>query len=573
MNGSGPVRSVLVCAAVALLLAASVPAQQQGTAKGVAPGRIAANRAALKKFADAGNQLSPEVRKHLSRAMQNYLRYANAAVNAATPFGHNSTDTFWPRQKKTTVWEPWTLIPVSNVALDPAAEGYTQNTSSSAWCGNSVVVGYEDSGAFLRSDPSDVFGVPVSFDGVSVSNNAGKSFDDLGFLTPGTFSANFLIGDPSVACSSATHFQYASILSTTTPDGLDTLIGPSVSLSTDGGKTWSAPLLVAALDAGMGQIADSPWLAVDPTNAQRMYLSYTSIDPFGCNSINVVRSSDGGKIWSTPVTVEQQCFPVDPNASQNTVTGSRITVAEDGRVYVVYEFFPGFSLDVAQINAVHFASSANHGASFGKPLRVANLVPSGTGVELNGHLQVPEYPQIAVDRSSGHSRGTIYVTYPDGRNHVVADANAASGIYAYPDIVVAKSANDGKSFSALGAVNPTPKDFTGIGRDQFLPTVAVDKDGEVAVCYYDRQNDRADLRVDRYCSISKDQGKLWSGERVSNLNWLPSLNTDPLNPGGGFAISEYDVLTADFLRRGDGFFGAFVVEISGDQNVVATRFQ
>jgi len=573
MNGSGPVRSVLVCAAVALLLAASVPAQQQGTAKGVAPGRIAANRAALKKFADAGNQLSPEVRKHLSRAMQNYLRYANAAVNAATPFGNNSTDTFGPRKKKTTVWEPWTLIPVCNDALDPAAEGYTQNTSSSAWCGNSVVVGYEDSGAFLRSDPSDVFGVPVSFDGVSVSNNAGKSFDDLGFLTPGAFSANFLIGDPSVTCSSAMHFQYASILSTTTPDGLDTLIGPSVSLSTDGGKTWSAPLLVAALDAGMGQIADSPWLAVDPTNAQRMYLTYTSIDPFGCNSINVVRSSDGGKIWSTPVIVEQQCFPVDPNASQNTVTGSRITVAEDGRVYVVYEFFPGFSQDVAQINAVHFASSANHGASFGKPLRVANLVPSGTGVELNGHLQVPEYPQIAVDRSSGHSRGTIYVTYPDGRNHVVADANAASGIYAYPDIVVAKSANDGKSFSALGAVNPTPKDFTGIGRDQFLPTVAVDKDGEVAVCYYDRQNDRADLRVDRYCSISKDQGKLWSGERVSNLNWLPSLNTDPLNPGGGFAISEYDVLTADFLRRGDGFFGAFVVEISGNQNVVATRFQ
>jgi hypothetical protein len=242
-------------------------------------------------------------------------------------------------------------------------------------------------------------------------------------------------------------------------------------------------------------------------------------------------------------------------------------------VYVVYEFFPGFSPDLAPINAIHFASSANHGATFSKPLRVATLVPSGTGVELNGHLQATEYPQIAVDRGAGKSRGTIYIAYPDGRNHVVADANSASGIYAYPDIFVAKSTNDGKSFSALGAINPTPKDFTGIGRDQFLPAVAVDKDGEVAVCYYDRQYDRVDLRVDRYCSISKDQGKFWTGERVSNLNWLPSLNTDPLNPGGSYAISEYDGLTTDFLRRGDGFFGAFIVEISGNQNVVATKFQ
>jgi hypothetical protein len=240
----------------------------------------------------------------------------------------------------------------------------------------------------------------------------------------------------------------------------------------------------------------------------------------------------------------------------------------------VYEFFPGFSPDVAQRNAIHFASSTNHGANFSKPLHIATLVPSGTSVELNGHLQVPEYPQIAVDRSAGASRGAIYVTYPDGRNHVVADANSASGIYAYPDIMVAKSTNAGKSFTLLGAINPTPKDFTGIGRDQFLPSVAVDKDGEVAVCYYDRQYDRADLRVDRYCSVSKDEGKLWSGERVSNLNWLPSQNTDPLNPGGGgYVISEYDALTADFLRRGEGFFGAFVVEVSANQNVVASKFQ
>jgi len=65
--------------------------------------------------------------------------------------------------------------------------------------------------------------------------------------------------------------------------------------------------------------------------------------------------------------------------------------------------------------------------AFSKPLRIANLVPSGHWIELNGHLQVTEYPHIAVDRSHGPSRGTIYVVYPDGRNKIIADANSASG--------------------------------------------------------------------------------------------------------------------------------------------------
>jgi hypothetical protein len=205
-------------------------------------------------------------------------------------------------------------------------------------------------------------------------------------------------------------------------------------------------------------------------------------------------------------------------------------------------------------------------------LKIADLVPSGTGAELNGHLFVDEYPQLAVDRSAGRARGTVYVTYPDGRNHVVPDASSASGNYAFPDIFVAKSTNSGRSFTALGAVSPTPKDFTGLGRDQFLPAIAVDKDGVVAVCYYDRRNDRPNLRVDRFCSVSETQGRRWKDQQASSVNWLPTMNVDPISLGGGFGISEYDSLTSDFLRQNDGFFGAFIIEINGHQNVVATKF-
>jgi hypothetical protein len=557
--------------AAALLFAIAALAQQPAAASAVAA-RTAANKVALRKLVDAANKLSPEVSKHLSRGLQNYLRYANAAVNGGAPAGNAAAQNFAASKQKRVGWNPWNLIPVSDPALDPATQGYTQNTTSSAWCGSSVVVGYEDSGAYLRTDPNGAFGVPLSFNGVSYSENAGKSFADLGFLTPGTFSANALLGDPVVTCSSATHFQFASILNTTTPDGINPLIGPSISFSTNEGKSWSAPLQAVSLD-GNSQLADTPWLAVDSTDTQRLYLSYTEMDALACNSINVVTSADGGKKWSAPVSIDQECIPTDPAAIQNAVTGSRVTVGPDGKVYVTYEFFPGALPSPPQDNEIKFATSTNHGAAFGKPHTIAKLVPSGTGVELNGHLQVTEYPHIAVDRSHSASRGTIYVAYPDGRDKIMADPNSASGIYAYPDIFVAKSTNSGRSFSVLGGISRTQKDFRGIGHDQFLPGVAVDKDGEVAVCYYDRRNDPADLRVDRFCSVSSNQGKTWTDRQVSNLHWLPSLNADPLNPGGGgYTISEYDALTSDFMLHGDGFFGAFIVEISGNQNVVGTKF-
>jgi len=557
----------------ALLFAAAISAQQPVAANSVGPARVAANKAALKKFVDASNKISPEVSKHLSRGLQNYLRYANAAVNGATPAGKFAAqNSVVGKKKKGGGWNFWNLIPVSDPALDPATQGYTQNTTSSAWCGNSIVVGYEDSGAYFRTDPNGAFGVPLSFTGVSYSENAGRSFTDLGFLTPGTFSANVLLGDPVVTCSSPTHFQYASILNTTTPDGIDPLIGPSVSFSTNEGKSWSAPAQAVSLD-GNTQLADNPWLAVDPTDTQRLYLSYTQIDFLGssCNSINVVSSSDGGKKWNAPVVIDQECLPNDPTAVQNTVAGSSVTVGPDGKVFVAYEFFPGALPSGPLNNEIKFASSTNHGATFSKPLRIANLVPSGTGVELRDHLLVTEYPHMAVDRSHGPSRGTIYVAYPDGRNKIVAD-DSASGRYAYPDIFVTKSINSGRSFFVPGAISRTQRDFRGIGRDQFLPGVAVDKDGEVAVCYYDRRNDSADLRVDRFCSVSNNQGKTWTDQQASNLDWLPSLNADPLNSGAGYGISEYDALTSDFMLHADGFFGAFIVEISGNQNVVATKF-
>jgi hypothetical protein len=557
--------SVLVHAAAALLFAAGAQAQQR------VDRTLASNKVALKRFVDTANNLSPNVRQHLSRGMQNYLRYANAVVNGTAPSTTNPATASLSRPLNHRLLSdpgPGGTILVSDPALDPATQGYTQSTTSSAWCGNAVVVGYQDTGAFFRTDPSAVFGVPNSLDGVSFSTNAGKNFTDLGFLTPGTDPTDALIGDPAVTCSSPTHFQYASILNMTTPDGLHR-IGPSISFSTDAGQTWSNPRHVVSLD-GDTEMADKPSLAVDPTNPHRMYLTYTHVVALACTNVEMVRSTDAGKTWSAPVSINSDCS--NPQIVMDT--GSNVVVSPGGKIYVAYESFPqppaGSSFGN---NAIYFARSLNEGASFNAPVKISDVVPGGDGIQLNGPIDANDYPQLAVDRTTGQSRGTIYITWPDGRNHIFPERNAPSGTYAYSDIFVAKSTNLGASFKVLGAVSPTPKDFRGIGRDQFLPAIAVDNDGEVAVCYYDRRNDRSNLRVDRYCSTSANQGKLWKDLQVSNLDWLPIPNLDPLNTEGRADISEYDGLTSEFLMHSDGFFGAFMIELSGKQHVVAAKFQ
>jgi hypothetical protein len=571
MNRPVPVKSVRVSAAPTLFLAvslcfsAALPFSPSASAQ--TPQRIQpSTKVALKKFVDAANQLSPEVKAHLSRGLQNYLRFANAVVNAPDAPSANFAAAAAPQTNASA--DP-NLIQVSSLKLDPPKEGYTQNTTSSAWCGNSVVSGYEDTGALFRTDPSQAAGVPVSMDGVSFSTDAGKTFTDLGFLTPGTSPTNALLGDPVVTCTSPTHFQYVSILNTIGPDGINPIIGPSISFSTNAGKTWSAPQQILALDGGT-ELADKPWLAVDPFNPRRMYLTYTHVVFLGCTNVELLRSTDAGKTWSVPVAVSSDCN--NPNIVMDT--GSNVVVSPGGKVYVAYESFPvppnGASFGKT---AIYFARSLSEGASFFKPIKIADVVPGGDGVYLNGPILADDFPQLAVDRTTGASRGTIYLTWPDGRNRIVPDRNAPSGTYAHPDIFVAKSTNLGLSFKILGAISPTPKTFPSTsGRDQFLPTIAVDNDAEVAVCYYDRRNDPRNLRIGRYCSLSTNQGKTWTDTALSALDWVPTPNLDPLNPGGTGSFSEYDALASEFFLRADGFFASFMIEQNGKQSVVAKKF-
>jgi len=541
-------------------------------------------KAFVKKFLDASANIPAKHRSLLSSGMQNFLAYA-AAVNADHAKNANDGGTLNIPARALNVAKasaqvtgssgPGGTIQISNPALDfigSVTSGFTQSETSSAWCGNSVVAGYNDSGALLRTIGVNPLGA-ASISGVSFSTDGGRIFTDLGFLNPGTDPANFLLGDPKVSCTSASQFYYSNIFAAATPPdsngNRNPLTAVSVSSSSNSGASWAAPV-AAVTKSAFTHILDKPWSAVDPTNPMRLYVTYTDFDftfpPTGtCANdfriaIELVSSADGGNTWGAPVVIDEQC-----GASLNGVQGSNVVVSPTGHVYVAYEFFPG----LVPNNNIYFRTSTDNGMTFSAPVNVSDVVPNGQGGILQGGFRNNEFPQVAVDRTRGSSNGTIYVTWSDGRDNVVPDLASFTGTYAFPDIFVSKSVDGGMTFSTPQAISPTPASFTGIGRDQFMPGIAVDGGGRVGVCYYDRRSDPGNTVIDRFCSASFDQGATWHEQRVSFSNWLPLHASDVfLNL---FYMGDYDALSSDFTLRNAGFFTTFEIQNNGNPDVVGKK--
>jgi len=534
----------------------------------------------LKKVLDASARIPDAQKALLSAGGRNYFQLA-AQLNApqTKPGVGDGDGGARAAQAKAALFAPVELAAgpggvarVSDPALDfltSVLEGFTQSETSTAWCGNSVIVGYNDSGAYMRTaavNPSAAW----SFNGISASANGGRTFKDFGFLNPGSNPSNFLEGDPVVFCSSASQFYYSSLLETAVTDSLGDLqaiTAVSLSSSSNGGTSWGSPVIAVGKD-GFTHFLDKPWSTYDPGNPQRLYVTYTDFD-FSLTSaacpndnriaIELVSSADGGNTWSAPTIIDQVC-----GASLEGVQGSNVVVAPDGSVDVAYEFFPATSN-----NEIHITRSTNHGSSFGPIVKVAaDVVPNGALGLLQGLFRNNEFPQLAVDRSHGTSRGTLYVVWSDGRNNIVPDL--AAGTYAYPDVMIAKSTDGGLTFSVPRTVSPTPPNFGGIGRDQFFPSVAVDKDGHVGVCYYDRRASTANTVIDRYCSLSLDRGRSWAEQRVSVANWVPVHDADGLINAS--YIGDYDALTTDAFGVTGGFVGAFEIQNQGNPDVFAKRF-
>jgi hypothetical protein len=458
--------------------------------------------------------------------------------------------------------------------IQSRVSGFTQSETSTAWCGNNVVVGFNDSGSLFETLP-----LPraLSFNGVARSENKGISFTDLGFLNGGPNFFDILAGDPVLLCADSNTFFYSSLFETFTPPStLGSAI--SVSRSVDGGLTWGDPIVAVGKD-GLTHFLDKDWFAIDPTDTKRLYVTYTDFDdsgsppPGGCGTtpsgnpipraaIELVRSTDGGLTWSTPVVIVSVC-------GSTVVQGSQIAVGPGGEVHVAWERFASFPGGPREID---IRKSTDHGLTFGPAVKVDDVTCIGGCYTVRGGFRAfIDLQGLAIDRSGTATSGHLYVSWHDGRNLRVPDLDSFNGFYNFGDVLVSRSIDGGATWSAPFRVNsngePRPP---GEGSDQFMPGVAVDKTGQVAACWYDRRNDPFNFLVERWCATSRDGGTTWSNARHVEQAFPPFHATDfEVNP---FYMGDYDGLASDSTEANPGFVGAFqFISTRGNPDVRSTR--
>jgi len=306
--------------------------------------------------------------------------------------------------------------------------------------------------------------------------------------------------------------------------GIDDTSGGTViviSTSTDNGKTWSPA--TKAVPNFLGGGADKSWIEADTSPnspfKNNLYISTTQFATNNNSTILASTSTDGGKTFNNVAVDTTQVFPVVDQFSD-------IAIDATGTVYVSWMRCTanGPTGDCGGTTAtMYYAKSTDGGNTWSAPTKIvsASLVPDGCGCAFYGSLpntfeRISNIPVIAIDRSSGPSRGTIYVTYYTWTGSQMK-------------VYVATSPDSGAHWLVRPVAQPT------FINDQFFPWINVAGDGTVGVSWMDRRNDPSNVNYEAFAAFSNNHGNSFGH------NFLLSAHpSNPFNDGfGGFFIGDY----------------------------------
>jgi hypothetical protein len=492
--------------------------------------------------------------------------------------------------------------------------GFTQNETSTAWCGSNAAIGFNDSGALMATlftgvSPSS----SLSFNGYAFSHDSGERFTQGPPLLPDPMPAGvdrrMLLGDPVIACSSSRSFYYASLdydfdcTHYISPWTHKPLCRPlktaiSVSISTDGGRSFSKTITAAGKDP-FQHFLDKEWMAVVPgPRGDILHITYTDFDwsdwrkfyrdhvPTTCpldssgrpqfrTAIEHVRSTDGGATWSQPDVIEQSC------SNDAYVQGSRVE-ANGNDVYAAWETYRSLEplyIGDETIRAIKTRGSSDGGKSFGAAVTISAVTAPGDGQKLQGGFRSSlDMQALAIDPSSG----AVYVAWQAGRKPQVdlSTETCRSGRwtlnvypqlcqYAFGDVLLSSSTDKGATWSAPVRVNDDP---INLAVDHFFPTLTVDRRGTVYVAFYDRRGDAQNRLIDTYLARSEDGGRSFSNSRLTERPFAP-LTCWADRWVAVTYMGDYISVAADSTRRSEGVISSWGDMSLGSANVAYFKYE
>jgi len=301
---------------------------------------------------------------------------------------------------------PW---PASVMGFGPnvrinAIEGPADNTEAEQSItaqGSKLAAGWNDGQYWI---------VQPGFSGFGYSIDGGATWTDGGGLPTAT-GTDAYYGDPVMASDPAGNFYMANLyrpVSSTWGIAVNhgSFVGPTL--------VWDLPV---AIETSTTDDLDKPWITVDPSTGV-VYCAYVRFFAAGGQQLEFSRSLDHGATWSTPAVM--------------TVTGytaamsPRLVVGPNGELYLAY-----YEYDYTDSNEyLRIRVSLDAGQTFGAENDIGGRPffnnyfsgPAGYNRE-----RMVALVSLAVDRSAGPRRGTLYAVWQEMVN-VNADPLGGAGV-------------------------------------------------------------------------------------------------------------------------------------------------
>jgi len=324
-------------------------------------------------------------------------------------------------------------------------------------------------------------------------------------LNGGTFQRTT---DPWIAFGTGGRVYYSSLL--TSGGVLDSLPVSVVTLSssTDGGESWSNPVIVYGRN---NEFNDKEAVVVDTRDDSpykgRVYVGwYTLLN--GNWDLRIAHSTNDGQTFTPPVTLR----------GDGINSGIVPVVGPGGVLHAFWQHATRIGPNRYVDFVLWGARSEDGGATWSTPVEIASL-----GISEVPDLRTGGIPSAAIDPSNGN----LYITWQDDRY--------SRGV---SQILFSRSTDGGRTWTSPKLISLGMKKAP-----SFTPAVAVNGKGEVGVSFYSLRNDRSRRYLaDTFIVFSKNGGQTFGpARRLSRSTFDTRFAAVTF---GGFFLGDYQGLAA-----------------------------